>query len=96
MIGKIIEILLKYFGKQGWWPTISENKEEEIAIGAILTQQTSWKNVERCIANLSKANALDLKRIAEMDLKELEEKNKACRILQVESKKAKGICGVCS
>ncbi len=89
MIGKIIEILLKYFGKQGWWPTISENKEEEIAIGAILTQQTSWKNVERCIANLSKANALDLKRIAEMDLKELEEKIRHAGFYRLKAKRLK-------
>ncbi len=89
MIRNIIEILLKHFGKQGWWPTISENKEDEIAIGAILTQQTSWKNVEKCIENLSKANVLDLKRIAEMDLKELEEKIRPSGFYKLKAKRLK-------
>ena len=38
-----------------WWPADSRF---EILVGAVLTQNTVWTNVERCIANLRKAEAL--------------------------------------
>ena len=50
---KIYDRLLNRFGNQHWWPTIStQNPKFEIIVGAILTQQTSWKNVEKSIKNL--------------------------------------------
>ena len=39
-----------------WWPAESRF---EIAVGAVLTQNTAWRNVERAIANLCDANLLD-------------------------------------
>jgi endonuclease-3 related protein len=69
--------LLEKHGPQGWWPTrktgyhplnksrkLSENEMLEICIGAILTQNTAWKNVEKALANLISSNALDLKKLA--------------------------------
>ena len=47
--------LLAYFGPQHWWPGDSPF---EIAVGAILTQNTSWQNVEKAIANLKAAGFL--------------------------------------
>lgn len=52
------------FGHQRWWPTTTSDKETEIIIGAILTQNTSWKNVEMAIANLAAADMVDFGRIA--------------------------------
>ena len=46
---KIYQKLLKHFGKQYWWPA---ETRYEVIIGAILTQQTTWKNVELAIKNL--------------------------------------------
>ena len=37
--------LLDYYGSQNWWP----GEGLEIAIGAVLTQQTSWRNVEKAL-----------------------------------------------
>lgn len=45
----------KRFGHQNWWPG---DTPFEIAIGAILTQNTSWTNVEMAIANLRKSGLL--------------------------------------
>jgi endonuclease-3 related protein len=45
------------FGHQKWWPG---DTPLEICVGAILTQNTSWANVARAIANLKGAGALDL------------------------------------
>ncbi len=44
-----------HFGHQKWWPG---DTPFEIMIGAILTQNTAWTNVEKAIANLKKAHAL--------------------------------------
>lgn len=63
--------LLKEFGKQHWWPTVSENKQFEIIIGAILTQNTSWKNVEKAINNLKKNKLIDIKKISNINVKKL-------------------------
>ena len=41
--------LLAAFGPQGWWPADSPF---EVLIGAVLTQNTSWRGVESAIANL--------------------------------------------
>src|SRR5262249_22813805 len=43
------EALYAAFGPQHWWPGRSRF---EIIVGAILTQNTSWKNVEAAIRNL--------------------------------------------
>ena len=58
------DALLAAYGPQHWWPGETPT---EVAIGAILTQNTSWKNVERAIANLRAAGALDFARLHELD-----------------------------
>lgn len=80
-IQTIYNKLLKSFGPQGWWPlTIKGNKSKhhvgapktkkhrfEIIIGAILTQNTNWKNVEKALYNLSKNNVLDINKIRDIN-----------------------------
>ena len=46
---RIYKLLLDEFGPQNWWPG---ETEFEICVGAILTQNTNWSNVERAISNL--------------------------------------------
>ena len=48
--------LFDAFGEQHWWPGRSRF---EVIVGAILTQSTSWTNVEAAIANLRKAGLLN-------------------------------------
>ena len=48
--------MLQAYGPQGWWPA---DTELDMIVGAVLTQNTSWKNVERAIANLKRAGLLD-------------------------------------
>ena len=54
----IFDALLRHFGPRNWWPG---ETPLEIAIGAILTQNTSWRNVEKAISNLKHSQAIDLK-----------------------------------
>lgn len=67
---KIYNILFENYGKQNWWPCIS-NKKFEVIVGTILTQNTSWTNVERAIKNLNDNNLLDAKKIIDIDVKKL-------------------------
>lgn len=53
-------ILLDHFGDPGWWPGDSSL---EISIGAILTQNTSWNNVERTIEHLKAGGLIDVENI---------------------------------
>lgn len=59
---------LKDLGPQHWWPG---ETPFEVCVGAILTQNTSWKNVEKAIANLKARDALDPGRLAALPLAEL-------------------------
>lgn len=64
LLRRVFSTLLDYFGPQGWWP--GESKEE-IIIGAILTQNTNWANVEKAINNLRQHRLLSLKKITAID-----------------------------
>lgn len=48
-------LLFKKFGPQHWWPA---KTQFEVMVGAVLTQNTNWKNVEKAIANLKKVSCL--------------------------------------
>jgi endonuclease-3 related protein len=52
--------LLRHYGPLGWWPGDSAF---EVIVGAVLTQNTAWANVEKAIANLKRAAVLDLRSI---------------------------------
>jgi endonuclease-3 related protein len=70
-INKFYEELHKKFGPQGWWPG---ETALECILGAILTQNTSWKNVEKAIGNLKRENLIsveDLNLIKADELAEL-------------------------
>ncbi len=43
--------LFKFYGPQGWWPA---RTPFEMMVGAILTQNTAWRNVERAVENIRK------------------------------------------
>ena len=57
---RIYDLLLAAFGPQHWWPA---RTRDETVIGAILTQNTAWGNVERAIEALRRADCLTLDRI---------------------------------
>ncbi len=49
------DVLFNAFGRQHWWPGDSP---WEVAVGAVLTQNTNWKNVEYAIRNLKQLKLL--------------------------------------
>ena len=67
----VYDRLLAAFGPQHWWPGESPF---EVMVGAVLVQNTSWRNVERAIANLRDADLMEprtLYSLAESELAEL-------------------------
>jgi endonuclease-3 related protein len=67
---EIYDLLYGRFGAQGWWPS---DGRLEIIIGAILTQNTNWGNVEKAMANLRSAGALSLEKLRSISPAELGE-----------------------
>jgi endonuclease-3 related protein len=58
----------KHFGRQHWWPA---DFPFEVMVGAILTQNTNWQNVEKAILNLKREKLLTPKRLSAVSLKKL-------------------------
>lgn len=65
---RIYDLLYKRFGPRHWWPG---DTRFEIIIGAILTQNTAWGNVEKAIGNLKKKRVLNIKALSRMHEKGL-------------------------
>ncbi len=69
-IPALYDKLLTHFGHRNWWPA---ETPFEVCIGAILTQNTSWKNVVKAIANLKNMDCLDPVRLYRSDLDKVAE-----------------------
>ncbi len=54
---EMYEAMRERFGHRGWWPG---DGALEISVGAILTQNTNWKNVEKAIENLKAAGCMSV------------------------------------
>lgn len=66
----LFDRMLAAAGPRHWWPGHNAHpsrRRDEIIIGAVLTQNTSWKNVEQALAVLKEHGLLDLGRLADME-----------------------------
>ena len=77
---QLYQLLLDFYGYQVWWPVDEDyhrakgtDPRDEIIIGAVLTQNTAWRNVEKALENLKKYGELSLEFIRQVSTKELEE-----------------------
>ncbi len=68
LIRRTFRLLYDKFGPQHWWPG---ETPFEVMVGAVLTQQTAWKNVEKAIQNLKNKGVLAAEKIYEMKCEEL-------------------------
>ena len=64
----IYDKLYSFYGPQHWWPG---DTPFEVAVGAILTQNTNWSNVEKAIGNLKEHKMLDARVIHQMPIDQL-------------------------
>lgn len=81
--------LYQHYGPQHWWPGDSPF---EIMVGAILTQNTAWTNVEKAIANLKNENALDPEKIVTTHPKRLGMWLKPSGYFNIKAKRLKNYC----
>ncbi len=86
---QVYELLFERFGKQKWWPTVSDNEQFEICVGAILTQNTAWTNVEKAIKNLKENKLLSKEAILNVDKNKLANLIKSAGYFNQKAKKLK-------
>jgi len=85
---KIYGLLEKEFGDLGWWP--AESGFEVIA-GAVLTQNTSWKNVEKAIKALKRDGSLGVNEIISMRAPRLSRLIRSAGYHRVKARRLKNI-----
>jgi len=68
LIRRVFEQLLSALGPQYWWPADSPF---EVIVGAILTQNTAWRNVKQAIGKLRESDLLTSQAISAVPLSEL-------------------------
>jgi len=97
-VDKIYKILLNYFGNLNWWPVDKKYHEKnnsdfrfEVIVGAILTQNTAWSNVEKALNNLKSKNFLDIKNISELKINELKDLIKPSGFYNQKAKRLKNM-----
>ncbi len=85
----VFENLLEAYGPQGWWPADSEF---EVMVGAILTQNTAWTNVEKAIHRLRQAELLSAKAIIEAEITQLANCLRPSGYFNVKAKRLRAYC----
>ncbi len=86
---EVYRLLFARYGPQNWWPGDSPF---EVMVGAILTQSTSWRNVEKAIGNLKKAGMLDLARLADAPGAEIASLVRSSGYYNAKARKLKAMC----
>lgn len=85
---KLHELLKKHFNVGSWWPSSSQ---DEVLIGAVLTQNTNWNNVEKSLFNLSKNNLLSIENLSKSKIEIIQESIKSSGFYHQKAKYLKNI-----
>lgn len=83
----LIHMLDERYGEITWWPGLAD----EVMIGAILTQQTRWENVERALGNLRGKGLCSLDTIISADLQDLEDAIRCTGFFRVKARRLKSL-----
>jgi endonuclease-3 related protein len=83
---EIFDLLLAYYGPLFWWPADSPF---EVCVGAILTQNTNWGNVEMAIANMKSEGLLSPEALRETASDRLAEVIRPAGYFNVKSRRLK-------
>lgn len=84
---KIYSLLLDRYGHLHWWPA---ETPFEVCVGAILTQNTNWRNVEKAIANLKRERLLSAEALRDLPVERLAEVIRPAGFFNVKSERIKG------
>lgn len=87
---RVHDTLLAAFGTQGWWPG---ETPFEVMVGAVLTQNTAWANVEKAIANLKAAHALSCRALLALPTPALAGLIRPAGFFNVKARRLQALCG---
>ena len=88
ILKEVYDRLYRHFGPQHWWPG---ETRIEIVVGAILTQNTAWSNVEKAIRNLEENEALSFETLVDMPENTLADLIRPCGFFNVKAKRLKNL-----
>ena len=90
MLLEVFDTLLAAYGPRFWWPA---ETPFEVCVGAILTQNTNWGNVEKAIANLKRAGLLSPEGLRDIPTEQLAELIRPAGYFNVKSARLKDFIG---
>ncbi len=88
-LNSVFNRLFDTYGAQNWWPG---DTRFEVMVGAILTQNTAWTNVEKAIFNLKSNHSLDPKIIATISTKKLAQWLKPSGYFNIKANRLQNYC----
>jgi endonuclease III related protein len=86
-INRLISLLSDHFGMIPWWP----GHTDEVMIGAILTQQTRWENVERALIQLRREGLCTFETIRSADQEKIEAAIRCTGFFRVKARRLKAL-----
>jgi endonuclease-3 related protein len=86
---KIYDLLDKHFGDLAWWPA---DTDFEVMVGAMLTQNTAWSNVEKAIEGLKSSGLLTPAKMSGVDLRRLASVIRPAGYFRVKARRLKEMC----
>lgn len=86
-IDRVLGAISVYGDLEGWWP----GHGDEVVIGAILTQQTRWENVEQALTRLKEKGLCDLRRVYQAPDGEIEEAIRPSGFYRVKTRRLKAL-----
>jgi len=85
---KVYNKLLDELGPKNWWPA---DTPFEVIVGAVLTQQTKWENVEKAIRNLKVRGLIEAQPLSRVDIRELEDLIRCTGFFRQKAKRLKNV-----
>ena len=81
--------MLRSYGAQQWWPA---DTPFEVAVGAVLTQNTNWNNVERALENLRAKGVLSLPGILQLPAEQLAALIRPSGYYNIKAQRLRALC----
>lgn len=86
---KTYETLFRHYGRQHWWPG---ETAFEVMVGSVLTQNTAWTNVEKAIAKLHEAGAMEAELILKAPQRRVAAWIRSAGYFNVKAKRLRNFC----
>jgi len=86
-INHLISSLAGCYGEIAWWP----GNPDEVMIGAVLTQQTRWENVEMALFNLKKRDLCSIDAIFHADIRDIEDAIRCTGFYRIKAQRLKSL-----